>query len=51
MGTESHPRPCVKRERSKVEWISFKNIVLRILLKGCVSQEVSAFDSCDDFQG
>ena len=61
MGTESYPRPCVKRERSKVEeWICFMNMESRILLKGgaCrfldhknVSQEVSAFDSCDDFKG
>ena len=51
MGTESHPRSCVKRERSKVEWICYMNMELRILLKGGVSQEVSAFDSCDDFKG
>ena len=46
MGTESHPRSCVKRERSKVEWIYYMNMELRILFKGGVSQEVSAFDSC-----
>ena len=34
MGTESHPRSCVKRERSKVEWICYINMELRILLKG-----------------
>ena len=31
VGTESHPRPCVKRERSKVEWICYMNMELRIL--------------------
>ena len=31
VGTESHPRSCVKRERSKVEWICYMNMELRIL--------------------